>query len=349
MRIALLSLLALSGQALANPSAGAIEWVDYEEPALDAIDKVGVQPPLGIVNGSVTTEYPNVLALVVLFGGGQGSQFCSATQISDDFVLTAAHCAEAGENYLNQGGTLYIARTNNVYQTPEDGWFQVRGGGVHIHPQWPGMNAQEVIHDVALMQTSTPIVGTGGPAVLNDEPIDSTWFGRELTFVGFGITDDDAQDSGIKRVTSIPVGEVEPGIVYSYDPNTNVCSGDSGGAAFEITPDGLELAGVNSFVFQQDWNSDPCDGGANGAARVDSYLDWIIGIEPDVLTDWAPDPVDTPDPNDPTTGTGDGLTEADDAVTGVGCGCSSTASAPAGLAALSLLVLPLVRRRSTFS
>lgn len=349
MRTALACLALLPALAHASPAVQGIDG-SYEEPALDEeVNWVETRlPALGIVGGETTSDFDNVLAIVAYFGDGQGFNFCSGTQISDDFVLTAAHCAEAGESYVGQGATLYVARTANVYQTPEDAWFAIAGDGVYIHPDWPGMDAQEVIHDVALLRATSPILTNDGPAVLNDEPIDDSWIGRELRFVGFGITDDGAQDSGIKRTTSIPVGDHEFGIVYSYAPNTNVCSGDSGGAAFESTADGLELAGVNSFVFQIDWETDPCDGGANGAARVDSYLEWILGIEPDVRTDW--EPVEAPeDPNDPNNpgDTGDALSEVDPADTelrAAGCVCNASAT-PASAMGLGLLLIPLVLRR----
>ena len=352
MRSVLIAALLAPASALAAPETGDVEWVDARTLGLDDINWVETRLPQGIVNGENTTDYGNVMALVAYFGNNQGFQFCSATQISDDFVLTAAHCAEAGEDYQAQGGTLFLARTNNVYQTAQDGWFEVGSNGVFIHPDWVGNNSQEVIHDVALLQTTTAITGTGGPAVLNDETIDDSWIGRELRFVGFGVTDDGGQDSGIKRTTAIAVADYEFGIVYSYDPDTNVCSGDSGGAAFEVTPDGLELTGVNSFVFQVDWQSDPCDGGANGAARVDSYLDWILDIEPDVRTDWEviePEPEPGPgdgDPNNPADPSDPGADMLDDAVIGAGCACSSS-NAPTGLAGLfAALSLVLVRRRS---
>lgn len=351
MRLTLLSLLAVSSQALANPGFEGVDWMEYEPPSTVDIDWTDADRPVGIVNGTVTTDFPQVMAVVAYWQNGQGHQFCSATKISADFVVTAAHCAEAAEDYLDQGATIYVARTNNIYETAEDGWFDVRSGGIHIHPGWPGMNSQEIVNDIALMQTSAVITGTDGRAVLNDETIDSSWFGRDMTFVGFGITDDGLNDSGIKRVTSIPVGQVEFGIVYSYDPNTNVCSGDSGGAAFEVTADGLELAGVNSFVFQQSQDGGPCDGGANGAARIDSYIDWIRGIVPDVATEWdaVGDPNDPSDPNnpveqDPVADVTETTALDDEAVTGVGCGCSTGSPVGGGLIVLGLL--PLLRRRS---
>lgn len=352
MRTSILALAMFPGLALASPltADGVLEDAPGHEP-LAIAPWADEAVSAGIVGGSETSEFDNVLVVVAYFGSNQGFDFCSATQISDDVAITAAHCAEAGEDYIDQGATLYLARTDNLYETAQDGWFDVEDGGVFIHPQWDGTNQNNVINDVALLRTRIPIVTTDGPAVLNDEPIDNSWIGRELRFVGFGITDDGARDSGIKRTTAIPAEDFEFGIVYSYDPNTNVCSGDSGGAAFEQTPEGLELAGVNSFVQQISWEGDPCDGGRNGAARVDSYIDWILSIEPDARTEWdlAEDPEDPNDPNggdgvDPNDPSG-GADPADVTLAPGGCACSTGPAPQSGLMALLALPLLLSRRK----
>ena len=76
-------------------------------------------------------------------------------------------------------------------------------------------------------------------------------------------------DSGIKRMTTIPVSGVTDEFIESFSGSTNVCNGDSGGASLEDTPDGWELAGINSWVMPS------CNGGSNGATNVANYLEWI--------------------------------------------------------------------------
>jgi hypothetical protein len=122
-----------------------------------------------------------------------------------------------------------------------------------------------------------------------------------LDYIGFGITDDNLDNGGKKRTAQMPIISWDSGIVYAYDEVSNLCSGDSGGAAMRIEPDGeMTLVGVNSFVFGVS-GSDPCDGGASGATRVDTHLDWIEDEVPLDEVDYSePVPEPEPDPNEET-------------------------------------------------
>lgn len=254
----------------------------------------------GIVNGTPATDQDNVMALVAFFGSS-GYSFCSSTQIGEHYVLTAAHCVDAALDYIDRGAEIFVLRTEQVSATSSEDWFQVKPNGIFVHPGWVSGNG-ELIHDVAVLETFDTIQTELGPASLNDEPMND-WVGRELEFVGFGVTGDEASDGGVKRKTQIPIDQVVAEIVMSYDPETNTCYGDSGGAAFGTVDGSQVLVGVNSFAFKRN-DSAYCDGGGNGAARVDYYLDWIV----DIIGDEArigpanPDDGTEPAPEDPDNG-----------------------------------------------
>ena len=60
------------------------------------------------------------------------------------------------------------------------------------------------VHDIGLVHLSRAKNGID-LAVVNDEEVDTDWIGQEMSFTGFGITGNNADDTGTKRTTEIPV------------------------------------------------------------------------------------------------------------------------------------------------
>lgn len=295
-----------------------------------------------IVGGStVGNGRPNIVALAGLNPDtGETYVFCSGSQISDEWILTAAHCVLAVgyvaplTPYVLYGGSVL---TNGYTDAvPWEGYFSNP-----LYDAYAFTNDAGLVH----MDEARPDVPW---MVLNDAPPDKSWLGTLLTFYGYGITTDGAQDAGTLRTTQIPITGVDGYNLSTFAAGTNVCSGDSGGPSTFAGPDGPEQAGINAFV------TPGCVGGSAGSTRVDTQLGFIAGHVPEFATSYADLPHDGP------TGGGDGPSRdwldlgAEDGVPGFdipgdgvsATGCATPPRAPSAMGgALALLVALAARRR----
>ncbi|MEQ1571820.1 MAG: trypsin-like serine protease, partial [Myxococcota bacterium] len=217
-----------------------------------------------------------------LEASGEAYVFCSGSQITDDWVVTAAHCIEGSRDVAGYGLTLAVLYGDDIL-----------GAGYTDSVPWlegyanPAYNSGLITDDSGLVQMAEKRPDIDW-MVLNDAILDDTWIGTELTFYGFGITADGLQNQGTKRTTKIPITGLDGSVVETYLPGTNVCNGDSGGPSTFEGPKGPEQVGINS------WVSPGCVGGSAGSARIDTQLGFILGFVPNAALDYNQLPQDGP-------------------------------------------------------
>ena len=240
-------------------------------------------PPPPIVNGEETNRFIQTGAIMYRFDGYGADVFCSGTLVHEKWVVTAAHCIDAVEEYSGYGGDILFVLGENLYS--QEGisdydeiifWKK--------HPDYGGQRFQA---DIGVLELSEGFSGIP-PIALEQRGPSEDWSGQEIIYVGWGVTGDNRSDSGKKRTASISYYDYDNHFVYSVDiqGDKNLCSGDSGGSALRIQPDGsYVLVGVNSFVFGYYNQNTACVGGGSGAARVDSNYEWLKQYIPD------PDPL----------------------------------------------------------
>ena len=200
----------------------------------------GVQ---GVVNGTKATsgQFPAVVNL----GGVAGPILrCFARRPSSRPLGThGGTLSDDVDDLQSQGYNLRVFFGHDIINVGPEA--QIQWESYVSHPNWSG--EIESGADIGLVKMVTKRSGLT-PMVVNDETLTSAWYSKDIRFVGYGITKEGRNDSGVKRLTDIPFEGADNVYLYAYSPSTNICSGDSGGAALEQTSQGYELAGVNSFT-----------------------------------------------------------------------------------------------------
>eukprot|EP00091_Calanus_sinicus_P024521 TRINITY_DN884_c0_g1_i6.p1 TRINITY_DN884_c0_g1~~TRINITY_DN884_c0_g1_i6.p1 ORF type:complete len:329 (+),score=120.54 TRINITY_DN884_c0_g1_i6:156-1142(+) len=230
-----------------------------------------------IVGGheAAENEWPWQVALFI-----DDAWFCGGSIISDEYIMTAAHCAD-GASYFN-----ILAGAHDVRASSEPHRVEITSYEGFTHPAW---DPNTLENDIALVRLPEKIEFNDyiRPACLPPAEDESNGYVGELTTpVGWGKNADSAGGitPKLQMVEDLPVidnptcdqtyGIIYDGIMCIDSSNgKGVCNGDSGGSLNmrQEAENKWTQVGVASFV-----SSNGCESGdPHGFTRVAYFGQWI--------------------------------------------------------------------------
>ncbi|XP_046649983.1 chymotrypsinogen A-like [Daphnia pulicaria] len=225
------------------------------------------------------TEWPWQTLMADISPSGGGNQFCGATLISPNWVLTAAHCTH-NRMAANIGVVVGQYDTKSLSSTS-----QVRRVSQIV--QHPNFNRTTVNHDIALLKLDSPVSFTAAvrPVCLPTRFVNYNFDKQIGTVTGWGTTSFGGTASPNLLEVALPIistencrlnsivgSKITDNMFCTYAENKDACQGDSGGPLNWIDPQtGLGyIVGITSFGIGCAKLNTP-----GIYTKVTNYLSWI--------------------------------------------------------------------------
>lgn len=222
-----------------------------------------------IVGGHTVTKKTEVAATTVSLVNTAEGTLCTASIISDQVALTAAHCVDGDPNAMQISfGVKTLSRvTRPVIETIVSPlWHQ------HQHEKLNNGDMALVRFAGGLPVGATPVSIMKSSHQLSD--------GEIVTLAGFGISNArNDSGSGRLRMVSVKIAKAhfsQTEVSLDQTNDHGACHGDSGGPAFiQDNAGGLQLWGVTSRGI-----NDPANhcAGQSVYTRVQPYARWINSV-----------------------------------------------------------------------
>lgn len=200
-----------------------------------------------VVPGSPLAKQVFMIYMMTQNGGG----ICTATMISENIGLTAAHCmdgARAGYAIFDIDAIKRLESAGSREQLLQNPRV-IQISKIRVHHTWTGSINRGNNGDVAIFKLSKPKPRDVEITQIHTEQLN---VGQTIIASGYGInTGSLGFGSGLLRETRVKVLEVnvtETEFAVNQKTARGVCQGDSGGPSFVVSPFGrLKQVGIVSY------------------------------------------------------------------------------------------------------
>lgn len=198
---------------------------------------------------------------------------CTGTIISEQVILTAAHCVPENAD-ANEIKIIF----DHDFQTQKEN--KINAESIIIHEDYV-LNEKTIANDVALIKLEKSIPNTYSPLNLSDISILSFKDIKSSTVSGFGYSRVEFPRLGLgnlrfTEIEALELNENSPLIYFDQSKGKGVCQGDSGGGAFVKQNDQWIQIGITSFVNTKENNPKKADcKRTSGFSSILYFLPWI--------------------------------------------------------------------------
>lgn len=226
-----------------------------------------------IIGGELVpqTAADSKLVFMLLSGG----LLCTATAISKNIVLTAAHCIASGAE------ATFVSFYTSV--SCESGYnkkkYVQKVSQIFVHEAYnPNAQPDVMTGDIALVVLEKDIPeGYAIHKIANPDNLAET---SNMLLYGYGRTSSDSTPSGAGFLRKALMGRNEFNVRYAdkkievnQSAGRGICQGDSGGPSFVDIGKEKQVLGINSYVVGPS-EAKVCDGFSYQTLAF-AYIDWI--------------------------------------------------------------------------
>jgi len=252
----------------------------YKRGSKSFADECGVPgAEMFIVGGNEATphKYP-WMASLFFTQGSSGTYFCGGTLISDEWVMTAAHCVDGATSMK-----VFLG-AHNVREEEEVGRLEFEAAEYFAHPNWISALIRNDIGLIRLPQKVEFNEFIRPICLPSYSDVDDNFAGLDAPASGWGKPTDSADSISpvLREVTTKTITNLacvfelfqisKNNICISGAGGKSTCNGDSGGPLHKVMEDGrMKQIGITSFGL-----AFGCELGLHAAfTRTTSYLEFV--------------------------------------------------------------------------